>query len=226
MTLVYIVEDEDSIRDLVLYALRTSGFTGQGFESSKELFPALQTKIPDLILLDIMLPHMDGLSVLKSIRENTQTREIPVIMITAKGDEYDRVRGLDLGADDYVTKPFSVLELLSRIRAVLRRSTTKQSADEVLFYENISLDPVRHSVKVDSQSVELTLKEFETLQIMMENPGIVFSRSRLLSAVWGMDFDGGTRTVDMHIKTLRRKLGTAREAIQTVRGIGYRVGGD
>lgn len=222
MALVYIVEDDDSIRDLILYALQTTEFSGEGFESSEGFFARMKVQKPDLVLLDIMLPGADGLSILKSLRNGAQTRELPVILLTAKGDEYDKVRGLDLGADDYVTKPFSVLELLSRIRAVLRRMQS-QPADHILHCRNVQLDTLRHTVRVDDDEVALTFKEFEVLQLLMEYPGMVFTRSRLLSVVWGTDFEGESRTVDMHIKTLRQKLGCAREMIQTVRGVGYKA---
>jgi len=224
MALVYLVEDDDSIRDLILYALKTTEFEAEGFESSDSFWKGLQTSRPNVVLLDIMLPGLDGLSILQTLRSQSHTSALPVIILTAKSGEFDRVQGLELGADDYVTKPFSVLELLSRIRAVLRRAQNSREMEPVLILGEVQLNAARRHVQVSGQPVVLTYKEFELLQLMMENPGLVFTRSRLLSAIWDMDYEGETRTVDMHIKTLRHKLGPARDVIQTVRGVGYKVG--
>jgi len=222
-TKIYIVEDDDNIRELVLYALQAD-FIVQGFECSGDFDKVLETNLPDLILLDIMLPDEDGIAILKRLKKDTQTRQIPVIMLTAKGSEYDRVKGLDLGADDYITKPFSVLELSSRIKAVLRRTGQKDDKGTLLVFENVELNSKKHMVKVGDRIVALTYKEFELLQVLMENAELVLSRDKIMSMVWGMDFEGETRTVDMHIKTLRQKLGAGGEIIKTVRGIGYKVG--
>ena len=224
MPKIYIVEDDDNIRELVLYALQNADFTAQGFECSEDFELALETELPDLVLLDIMLPDEDGIAILKRLRNNNKTNTIPIIMLTAKGSEYDRVKGLDLGADDYITKPFSVLELASRIKAVLRRTGHKDNKNTVFTFDNVELNTEKHIVKVDGENITLTYKEFELLQLLMETAEVVLSRDRIMSAIWGTDFEGETRTVDMHIKTLRQKLGAGGEIIKTVRGIGYKVG--
>ena len=223
MPKIYIVEDDDNIRELVSYALKTS-FTVRGFECSADFYKALETETPDLVLLDIMLPDEDGIAILKRLKTTNKTNALPVIMLTAKGSEYDRVNGLDLGADDYITKPFSVLELSSRIKAVLRRAGQKDKESSVCVCNNVELNSEKHMVKVDGEIVELTYKEFELLQLLMENAGIVLSRDRIMSVAWGSDFEYETRTVDMHIKTLRQKLGSGGVIIKTVRGIGYKAG--
>ena len=222
---VYIVEDDASIRELEIYALKNSEFEVTGFESGKSLMAQLEIKVPDIILLDIMLPGEDGLEILKKLKNSSKTKDIPVIMVTAKGSEYDKVVGLDSGADDYVTKPFGMMELISRIKAVLRRSGKQQDKTK-LSVGGISLDTKKHEVKVDGEQVVLTLKEFELLEKLMRNQGIVLTRDQLLTEIWGYDFDGETRTVDVHIRTLRQKLGEQGSLVKTVRGVGYRIGGE
>ena len=224
MPKIYIVEDDENIRDLVSYALKTANFAIRGFECSDDFWTEMKSDIPDLVLLDIMLPGEDGISILKSLKKVSKTKNLPVIMLTAKNSEFDRIKGLDSGADDYIIKPFSVLELVSRIKAVLRRTGSVGEALTPLIHENVELSPEKHTVKVDDKNIILTYKEFELLQLLMENTGFVLTRDRILSVIWGMEFEGGTRTVDMHIKTLRKKLGTGGGIIQTVRGIGYKVG--
>ncbi len=221
--MIYCVEDDGNIRELVVYTLNTTGMAARGFEDGKSFMEALAFEMPELILLDIMLPGEDGLSLLKKLKNSAKTKEIPVIMVTAKGAEYDKVIGLDGGADDYVTKPFGMMELVSRIKAVLRR-TKKEKVDEQYCIGNLSMDLKKHVVIVDEKQVALTLKEFELLSRLVQNRNIVWTRDRLLEEVWGYDFGGETRTVDVHVRTLRQKLGTAGEMIQTVRGVGYRLG--
>ena len=220
--MIYCVEDESSIRDLMLYTLKASGFDARGFESGSEFWPAIKEQMPSLIILDVMLPDEDGLSILKALRSSPVTMDIPVIMATAKDSEYDKVIGLDSGADDYLSKPFGMMEMVSRIKAVLRRAAPKQT--KVLVCGGISLDKSRHSVSVYGTPVSLTLKEYELLKLFMENPDRVFSREVLLSEIWGNDFIGETRTVDVHIGTLRTKLAQTGNLIETVRGVGYRMG--
>ena len=219
--MIFCVEDDSSIRELIIYTLQNTGFDAQGFESGKELFAAMTHTLPDLILLDIMLPGEDGITILKKTRSNTVTKDIPIMLLTAKGSEYDKVIGLDSGADDYITKPFGMMELISRIKAVLRRSN-KDNATTELIADAINLDPTTHRVTVNGQSILLTLKEFSLLHTFMENRGIVLTRDRLLNAIWGYDFNGETRTVDVHIRSLRQKLGKEGNNITTIRGIGYR----
>lgn len=219
--MIYCVEDEASIRDLMTYTLQASGFEVRGFESAAEFWPALAEKKPELVLLDVMLPGEDGLSILKKLRSAPYSADIPVIMATAKGSEYDKVIGLDSGADDYLVKPFGMMEMVSHIKAVLRRTAPKK--DITLTIGGVILDEARHRVTAGGRSVSLTLKEYELLKLLMENPGRVFTRETLLSAVWGVDFVGETRTVDVHVGTLRTKLGEEGEMIQTVRGVGYRI---
>jgi two-component system alkaline phosphatase synthesis response regulator PhoP len=220
--MIYCVEDESSIRDLMLYTLKASGFDARGFESGSEFWPAIKEQMPSLIILDVMLPDEDGLTILKALRSSPVTMDIPVIMATAKDSEYDKVIGLDSGADDYLAKPFGMMEMVSRIKAVLRRAAPKQT--KVLVCGGISLDKSRHSVSVYGTPVSLTLKEYELLKLFMENPDRVFSREVLLSEIWGNDFIGETRTVDVHIGTLRTKLAQTGNLIETVRGVGYRMG--
>ncbi len=224
--MIFFVEDDDNIRELVVYTLQTVGFEARGFENGKAFFEALSAQKPELILLDIMLPDEDGLQILKKLKSNPATREIPVIMITAKSTEYDKVIGLDSGADDYITKPFGMMELVSRVKAVLRRTSAKSNhPTHVLTVGPITLDASKYEVTVNGRRLELTHKEFELLRYLMENEGIVLSRNKILEAVWGYDFDGETRTVDVHIRSLRQKLGEWSELIETVRGVGYRIGG-
>ena len=223
--MIYCVEDDSSIRELVLYALQNSGFEAKGFADASELYPELLHNPPELVLLDIMLPGEDGIAILKKMKQNAQTRKVPVIMLTAKGSEYDRVLGLDLGADDYITKPFGVIEMISRVKAVLRRCAPEGAVSRTLTLGEITLDPERHRVGAAGREVALTFKEFSLLQFLMENSGRVLTRDRILETVWGYEFEGETRTVDMHIKTLRQKLGEAGALIETVRGVGYRMEG-
>lgn len=220
--MIYCVEDDGSIRDLMVYALQAAGFSAVGCADGEEFWQSMRQETPELVMLDIMLPGEDGISILKKLRAVPATADIPVIMATAKGTEYDRVIGLDLGADDYLTKPFGMMEMVSRIRAVLRR-TGHRAEPTVLRQGGILLDEARHAVEVDGSPVTLTLKEYDLLRLFMENPGLVFTRDRLLSAVWGADYYGETRTVDVHIGTLRTKLGSAGDILQTVRGVGYKL---
>lgn len=222
--MIFCVEDDSNIRELVVYTLNTTGMEARGFENGSELMKALASEVPELVLLDIMLPGEDGLSILKKLKSSAKTKQIPVIMVTAKGAEYDVVKGLDAGADDYVTKPFGMMELVSRIKAVLRRTKTEQSLD-VYEVENLKMDLKKHKVKVDGETVVLTLKEFELLKRLMMHQNMVLTRDRLLEEVWGYEFAGETRTLDVHIRSLRQKLGAAGELIQTVRGVGYQIGG-
>lgn len=219
--MIFCVEDDDGIRNLMLYALNASGFDAKGFSDSEEFWEEMRLCKPELIMLDIMLPGEDGISILKKLRAHTETADIPIIMASAKGTEYDKVLGLDLGADDYLAKPFGMMEMVSRVKAVLRR--TEQKNNETIVFGTIEMDEKKHTVTVAGSKVSLTLKEFELLKILMEHPGIVFTRERLLESVWGVDFIGETRTVDVHIGTLRMKLGSAGEYIGTVRGVGYKM---
>ena len=219
---IYCVEDDQNIRDLVVYALGTAGFGARGFEKSSELYEEMKKELPVLILLDIMLPEEDGMQILRHIRSDMTTRNIPVIMLTAKSAEFDKVMGLDSGADDYITKPFGVMEMISRVKAVLRRAGSV-SEETRLVLGGIILDAESHVVTVNGERVAFTYKEFELLQYLMKNEGIVLTRDKLMSAVWGFDFEGESRTVDMHIKTLRQKLGSCGSMIETVRGVGYKI---
>lgn len=219
--MIYCVEDEKAILDLMVYTLKASGFEAQGFESDAGFWLAMKDKKPELVILDVMLPGEDGLSILKRLRESPVTADIPVIMATAKDSEFDKVIGLDSGADDYLAKPFGMLEMVSRIKAVLRRTSPKQPS--ILVCGDISLDESKHTVTVFDRPVLLTLKEYELLKLFMENPGRVFTRDILLAGVWGQDFTGETRTVDVHIGTLRTKLAEAGDLIETVRGVGYKM---
>ena len=219
--MIYCVEDESAIRDLMVYTLKASGFEAQGFEDSVDFWLAMKAQKPELIILDVMLPGEDGLTILKRLRSSPVTADIPVIMATAKGSEYDKVIGLDGGADDYLAKPFGMMEMVSRIKAVLRRTAPKQA--KVISYGGITLDESKHTVTVNEMPVVLTLKEYEILRLFMENPGQVFTREILLSDIWGIDFTGETRTVDVHIGTLRTKLAEAGDMIETVRGVGYKM---
>lgn len=221
--LIYIVEDDSSIQKLIEYALKSKNYNCKGFENGREFFAELSKVVPDLILLDIMLPDMDGTEILKKLKQNSTTVNIPVMMLTAKTSEYDIVSSLDLGADDYMTKPFSVLELLSRVNALLRRTKSEKKAEDKIEFEGISMDLLRRQVMIDGEAILLTYKEFELLKYMLSNVGIVLSREMLLNSVWGYDYEGETRTVDMHIKLLREKLGEKRELIHTVRGVGYKI---
>ena len=220
--MIFCVEDDDSIRELMVYALTSSGFQAAGFADGPSFWQAMEKGRPELILLDIMLPGEDGVSILRRLRAAAETENLPVIMATAKGAEYDKVRGLDSGADDYLVKPFGMLEMVSRVKAVLRRSLPREQAP-LLRCGEIAVDRARHLVTVQSAAVSLTLKEFELLCLFMENPGLVFTRDQLLRSVWGAEFVGESRTVDVHIGTLRTKLGQAGKYIATVRGVGYKL---
>lgn len=219
--MIYCVEDDNAIRDLMLYTLGASGFQAKGFPDSTFFWQAMTEEKPELILLDIMLPGEDGITVLKRLRAASATANIPVIMATAKGSEFDKVIGLDTGADDYLVKPFGMMEMVARIKAVMRRTAPK--TDQVLTCGDIVLDEIRHIVAVDGKQVVLTLKEYELLKLLMENAGQVFTRDILLSRIWGQDYLGETRTVDVHIGTLRTKLAKGGEKIETVRGVGYKM---
>jgi len=224
--MIYLVEDDGNIRQLVIYTLNKSDLPAQGFVSGEELFSATAKELPELIMLDVMLPGESGLSILARLRAGEETREIPVMMLTAKGSEYDKVVGLDMGADDYVTKPFGMMELLARVRALLRRNPAAQARAQLEFsIEGLYVCPERHIVRVSGQEVSLTLKEFELLSVLLKNRGFVVSRDALLSSVWGYGDFGENRTVDVHISTLRQKLGEAGALIETVRGLGYKIGG-
>ena len=218
--MIYLLEDDDSIRDLVLYTLQSQGMEAKGFPRPSAFWEAMAEHIPSLVLLDIMLPEEDGISVLKKLRSSARTSKLPVIMLTAKGTEYDKVLGLDAGADDYLAKPFGMMELLSRIRALLRR--TQREAD-IYRCGVLTVDQTRHTVTVNGQEVILTQKEFEVLCLLLKNRGQVLSRERLIEDVWGYAFTGESRTVDVHVRTLRQKLGEAGAYIETVRGYGYKI---
>ena len=220
--MIFCVEDDAGIRDLMTYTLTASGFEAEGFADAREFFAAMRTARPELVMLDIMLPGEDGISVLKKLRADPATAELPVIMATAKGNEYDKVIGLDLGADDYLAKPFGMMEMVSRVRAVLRRSRSAEPSSELRF-GGIVMNTAEHTVTADGQRITLTLKEYELLHKFMINPGRAFTREQLLAAVWCEDFMGETRTVDVHIGTLRQKLGECGKCIRTVRGVGYRM---
>lgn len=221
--MIYCVEDERNIRELLVYTLGTTGFEAKGIRNGKELRKALKEEIPQLILLDIMLPGEDGYSILEKLKSNQETRDIPVIMVTAKEAEYDKVRALDSGADDYITKPFGMMEFIARVKAVLRRAA-KQAGKKEYTYKGLTIHVDRHQVFDRERAVELTLKEFELLRYLMENQGIVLSRDQILEKIWGYEYAGETRTVDVHIRTLRQKLGDSGFLIETVRGVGYRIG--
>ena len=221
---IYYVEDDTSIRELVLYALKTAEFQVMGFENAASFYKRMKEQQPDLILLDIMLPDEDGVSILKKLKSRPDTENIPVIMMTAKSSEYDKVLGLDSGADDYITKPFGVMELISRVKAVIRRSDrSKGSAGEVLKIGELVLDEQKHEVYARGQEVSLTFKEFELLSYLIKNRGLVLSRDKILNTIWNYEYEGESRTVDVHIGSLRQKLGTCGDFIKTIRGIGYKI---
>ncbi len=220
--MIWCVDDDSTIREIEVYTLTQAGFDARGFADGISVFEALKSEKPDLIILDIMMPEMDGLQVLSKLRSESAYKDIPVIMATAKGTEMDKIGGLNSGADDYLVKPFGVMEMVARVKAVLRR-TTKEEASGDITVGNITLKETEHKVIVDGEKVELTHKEFEMLKLFMKNPNMVFSRDKLMSEIWGMDYIGETRTVDMHIKTLRQKLGGAGSQIKTVIGVGYRL---
>lgn len=222
MALIYIVEDDQNIREIESYALKNSGYATEEFSCARDFQSRLAERVPDLILLDIMLPDKDGIEVLRKIRRNPDTKKLPVIMVTAKSTEIDKVKGLDSGADDYITKPFGIMELISRVKAILRR--LNQGEDEkFMTLHNIFMDGEKRMVYISDEPCELTYKEFELLKLFMQNAGIVMTRENIMERVWGVDFEGESRTLDMHIKTLRQKLGDAGKYIKTVRNVGYRI---
>lgn len=222
MALIYIVEDDKNIQEIESYALGSAGYDVRCFDDGAAFSEAMKAVLPDLILLDIMLPGEDGLSILKRLRSDNETRNLPIIMVTAKSTEIDTVKGLDQGADDYITKPFGVMELMSRVKAILRR-VKKDESEDVLRYKNIVLDQDRRLCTLDGEKVELTFKEYELIKLFLNNTGIVLTRDSIMASVWGYDFTGESRTVDMHIKTLRKKLGAAGGMIVTVRNVGYKL---
>lgn len=222
--MIYLVEDDPSILKLVTYTLKSQGFDVQGFDLPSDFEKAVKRRIPDLILLDIMLPEVDGLTILSKIRNDPNTEKIPVILLTAKSSEYDKIYGLDNGADDYITKPFSMLELISRIKAVLRRASPNISGAHELFYREIYMNLDQHVVQVNEVPVILTLKEFDLLRVLLENKGHVLTREQLLIQVWGYDFEGESRTIDVHMRMLRSKLEPYDLYIETIRGVGYKIG--
>lgn len=224
--MIYLVEDDDSIRELVLYTLHTTGFEAEGFRNAADFWQALEKELPQLVLLDIMLPDEDGLHILKRLRAGAETADLPVMMLTAKSSEYDRVVGLDSGADDYMPKPFGMMELVSRVRALLRRAAKSAAEDKLFTAGSLAVDVKRRAVTVDGEPVILTYKEFELLCYLLENRGVVLSRDQILTKIWDYNYSGETRTVDVHIRTLRQKLGDAGALIETVRGVGYRLAQD
>ena len=220
MSKIFCVEDDANIRELVLYTLNATGFEAKGFESGTELFERIKEELPDLVLLDIMLPGMDGMEILEILKKDYN--DLPVIMVTAKSDQIDKIKGLDNGADDYITKPFDIMELVSRVKAVLRRAY-KEKNTNILTYKSLQLNHDSRRVTVSEEDVILTFKEYELLHILLVNKGVVLSRDKLMNEVWGTDFEGETRTVDVHVRTLRQKLGLAGEYIETVRNVGYKI---
>ena len=223
--MIYLLEDEPSIRKLVVYTLNSAGFQTEGFASAAEFWKAMEQTLPRLCLLDIMLPDEDGLEVLKKLRASPRTDKLPVMMLTAKDTEYDKVVGLDLGADDYLPKPFGMMELIARVRSLLRRTESEEKSEEEYRIGKLFVSIPRHSVSIGDNLLTLTPKEFDVLVFLLRNPGIVLSRDPIMSGVWGYDFDGESRTVDVHIRTLRQKLESCGDLIETVRGVGYRIGG-
>ena len=224
--LIYLVEDDNSIRELVAYTLHSAGFEAEGFERPSAFWRACAERRPDLVLLDLMLPEEDGLQVLKRLRSLPASRSLPVILLTAKSTEYDKVLGLDEGADDYVAKPFGMMELMARIRAALRHGGQREPQSRTYSLGTLFVDPARHIVRDGEREVTLTLKEFQLLCLLLERQGTVFTRDQLLNTIWGYEFDGASRTVDVHIRTLRQKLGDSGNCIETVRGIGYKINGE
>lgn len=220
--MIYLVEDEENIRELVVYTLNSAGLETKGCERASEFWKSVETEVPSLLLLDIMLPDEDGLTILKRIRGDKRLKKIPVILLTAKGSEYDKVIGLDAGADDYIPKPFGMMELIARVKAMLRRTAPEVSEQD---YEigSLYVSPSKHLVRVGGREVILTLKEFELLNLLLDNMDMVMTRDKILSRIWGYNFDGETRTVDVHVRTLRQKLGDASDVIETIRGVGYKI---
>lgn len=225
--MIYLVEDDNSIRELVAYTFNTAGLEAEGFDRSSLFWEALEKRKPDLVLLDIMLPEEDGIQILQKLRQREDTKKLPVIMLTAKGSEYDKVMGLESGADDYVSKPFGMMELLARVKALLRRTEDLRPAQESRYViGDLTVNRKRHEVFVKGEAVTLTKKEFDMLCYLLENKGMVLTRDQLLNQIWGYDFDGENRTVDVHIRTLRQKLSDCGTYIETIRGIGYKIGGN
>lgn len=220
MALIYVVEDDKNIREIERFALQNSGYRVEEFECARDFYKRIAVKVPQLVLLDIMLPDEDGLAIVKKLRMTAETKKVPVIMVTAKTTEIDKVKGLDLGADDYITKPFGVMELISRVKAVLRRSYQTEGEKQLSLGE-VSIDSEKHMVTVNDEACELTFKEYELLKLLMTNAGIVMTRDVIMERVWGVDFEGESRTLDMHIKTLRQKLKESGSRIKTVRNVGY-----
>lgn len=225
--MIYLVEDDNSIRELVAYTFNTAGLEAEGFDKPSLFWEALEKRKPDLVLLDIMLPEEDGIQILQKLRQRQDTKKLPVIMLTAKGSEYDKVMGLESGADDYVSKPFGMMELMARVKALLRRTEDLRPAQENRYViGDLTVNQKRHEVLVKGEAVTLTKKEFDMLCYLLENKGMVLTRDQLLNQIWGYDFDGENRTVDVHIRTLRQKLGDCGTYIETIRGIGYKIGGN
>ena len=224
--MIYMLEDDGGIREFVLYALNNSGFETVGFELPSEFFSALSENVPDLLLLDVMLPEEDGISILKKLRNSPKTEKLPVILLTAKGTEFDKVNGLDSGADDYISKPFGTMELISRIKALLRRAGNTPAVSDKISIGGLSIKPNMHEVTAQDKKIPLTLKEYDLLCLLMKNRGKVFTRDELLNRIWGYEFAGESRTVDVHIRSLRSKLGSCGELIETIRGVGYKIGGE
>lgn len=222
MATIYVVEDDRNIREIESFSLKNSGYAVEDFDCAGAFYRQMEKSLPDLVLLDIMLPDKDGLDIVKDLRAHVETRRLPVIMVTAKTTEIDKVKGLDLGADDYLTKPFGVMELISRVKALLRRSSGLQE-DTVLRFQGLVMDLEKHRVSVEGEPAELTFKEFELLRVFLQNAGIVLQRETLMNKVWGTDYEGESRTLDMHIKTLRQKVGAYGNHIKTVRNVGYRL---
>lgn len=220
MALIYCVEDDTSIRDIEIYTLQSTGYEAVGFENGKDFFAQIHKQVPDLVILDIMLPDISGMEILAKLKKDPSTMNLPVILASAKGTEFDKITGLDTGADDYLAKPFGMMEMVSRVRAVLRRSTP--NTQTLITAGSITINDATHEVRVNGEYVELTLKEYSVLKMLISHPHIVFTRDRLLNEIWGMDYDGETRTVDVHIRTLRTKLKEAGSCIETIRGVGYR----
>ena len=223
--MIYILEDDNSIRELVVYSLKNSGMDAMGFERPSDLWKQMEKEKPSLLLLDIMLPEEDGIAILQRLRSRAETHRLPIIMLTAKSSEYDKVKGLDAGADDYVVKPFGIMELISRIRALLRR-VQEDKEENCYRVRDLEVYPDKHQVKAGGETVELTLKEFELLNLLISHPEMVFTREQIQDKIWGYAFDGESRTVDVHIRTLRQKLGDCGKLIKTVRGVGYRLSGE
>lgn len=220
--MIYFVEDDSSIRELVVYTLNSTGIEAEGFENPSDFWKAIKIKMPTLVILDVMLPEESGIDILKKLRRNTKTEQLPIILATAKTSEYDKINGLESGADDYIAKPFSMMEMVARVKALLRRAEYTYTEKDYTV-GNLYVCPTKHIAKVYEQEIALTLKEFEMLCLLLKNRGIVMTRDQLLNKVWGYSFDGESRTVDVHIRTLRQKLGEAGEVIKTVRGVGYKI---